>query len=266
LSWWGKLLGGTFGFMLGGPLGAILGASLGHNFDRGLGLLDGRSVEQLSDFGVNDVERIQSAFFTATFSMMGHLAKSDGAVTPAEIAVAESVMQQMRLSPQQRKVAISLFEKGKQNDFPVRDILQQFRQECQRRNNLLQMFMEILIVTALADGNLKSAERQILDTTAAAVGFTQQEFQTILRRLQASQQMHGKQESAESRLHEAYRLLGLDSNADDATLKRAYRRLMNQHHPDKLVAKGLPREMMDMANRKTQEIKAAYELIRASRG
>ena len=118
MSWWGKLIGGTFGFMLGGPLGAILGASLGHNFDRGLGGFD-----RGGQFGSANVEQIQSAFFTATFSMMGHMAKIDGQVSKAEIAVAESVMQQMRLSPPQKKVAISLFERGKQADFPVHEVL-----------------------------------------------------------------------------------------------------------------------------------------------
>src|SRR5690606_27214657 len=149
MSWWGKLIGGTFGFMLAGPLGAILGASLGHNFDRGLG-----NLISISHDSEADVERIQSLFFTATFSMMGYLAKVDGNVNRAEIAVAESVMQQMQLDAQQKKVAISLFNKGKQADFPAAEVLQQFRNECQRRRNLLQMFLEILVTTAIADGNL----------------------------------------------------------------------------------------------------------------
>jgi len=263
MSWWGKLLGGTFGFMLGGPLGAILGASLGHNFDRGVEGIDGQPHLGF----INNVEKVQSAFFTATFSMMGHLAKSDGQITKAEIAVAESVMQQMKLSPQQKKVAISLFEKGKQPDFPAQAMLRQLREECNFRRNLLQMFMEILIVTALADGELQPAERQILDNAATAVGFSRQDFHNILQRLQASQRMHGKHEtrSNSSRIDDAYRTLGIEKGASDDDVKRAYRRLMNQHHPDKLVAKGLPREMMDMANQKTQEIKSAYELIRESR-
>lgn len=262
MSWWGKLLGGTFGFVLGGPLGAILGASLGHNFDRGI---DGLGAQE--QLGFIDVEKVQSAFFTATFSMMGHLAKSDGLITKAEIAVAESVMQQMKLSAQQKKVAIALFERGKQPDFPVHDVLQQLREECNFRRNLLQMFMEILIVTALADGALKPAERHVLDTAAAGVGFSRLAFEAILQRLEASQRMHGQQErhTTSARLEDAYRTLGVASTATDDELKRAYRRLMNQHHPDKLVAKGLPREMMDMANQKTQEIKGAYELIRKSR-
>lgn len=263
MSWWGKLLGGTFGFVLGGPLGAILGASLGHNFDKGL---EGDEQEQL---GLIKVEKVQSALFTATFSMMGHLAKSDGVVSKAEIAVAESVMQQMRLSPEQKRLAINLFEKGKAPDFPAQAVLKQLRAECNFRHNLLQMFLEILVVTALADGDLQPAERQVLDAAATSVGFTREEFQHILQRLQASQRMHGRQEAGTTpaaRLTDAYRTLGVDREAGDDEVKRAYRRLMNQHHPDKLVAKGLPQEMMDMANQKTQEIKAAYELIRDSRG
>jgi len=266
LSWWGKLLGGTFGFMLGGPLGAILGASLGHNFDKGLGGLDSGTAGYGQDtFGSASVEQLQSAFFTATFSMMGHLAKSDGQVSQAEIAVAESVMQQMRLNTRQKKVAISLFERGKQADFPAFEVLQQFRAECHRRRNLMQMFMEILIATALADGDMHQAERRMLESTAGALGFSHQEFQAILQRLQASRHMHQQPQNSAMALNDAYKLLGLAKSASDDEVKKAYRRLMSQHHPDKLVAKGLPQEMMDMANQKTMEIKAAYDRIKSSR-
>lgn len=261
MSWWGKLIGGTFGFMLGGPLGAILGAALGHNFDKGLRMLGGPA-----SFGQGDVEKIQSAFFTATFSMAGYLAKADGQVSKAEIAVAESVMQQMRLNPQQKKVAISLFEKGKQPDFPVEEVLQQLRLECHRRRTLLQMFMEILIATALADGGMHQAERKVLESAAATLGFSTLEFRHILERLQAGQHMQRQPPNSAAKLNDAYKLLGLTKAAGDDEIKKAYRKLMNQHHPDKLVAKGLPQEMMDVAHQKTMEIKSAYELIREARG
>lgn len=261
MSWWGKLIGGTFGFMLGGPLGALLGASLGHNFDRGMHRLGDAEA-----FGAGgDVERIQSAFFTTTFSMMGYLAKSDGVVTREEIAVAESVMRQMKLDATQKKVAISLFNQGKDSTFPVQQVLAQFRRECQRRSNLLQMFLEILIATALADGKLNSTEQRILQETAAAIGFTGAEFLHILQRQQAGQHMHAQRPDSATALADAYKLLGLTRDASDEDVKKAYRRLMNQHHPDKLVAKGLPEEMMELAHRKTMEIKEAYELIRKSR-
>lgn len=261
MSWWGKLIGGTFGFMLGGPLGALLGASLGHNFDRGMG-----RFQDTGEFGAGaDVERIQSAFFTTTFSMMGYLAKADGVVTRDEIALAESVMQQMRLDATQKKVAVSLFNQGKNPDFQVRQVLEQFRRECHRRSNLLQMFLEILIATALADGKLNPVEQRILQETAHAIGYSGAEFLHILQRQQAGAHMHTQRPDSASALKDAYAMLGLGSGASDEEVKKAYRRLMNQHHPDKLVAKGLPEEMMALAHKKTMEIKEAYELIRKTR-
>ena len=261
MSWWGKVIGGTFGFMLGGPLGALLGASLGHNFDRGMG-----RFQDGADYGAGaDVERIQSAFFTTTFSMMGYLAKADGVVTRDEIALAESVMQQMRLNAAQKKVAVSLFNQGKDQAFPVHQVLEQFRRECQRRSNLLQMFLEILIATALADGKLNAVEQRILQETAHAIGYSGAEFLHILQRQQAGAHMHTQRPDSASALKDAYALLGIASTASDEEVKKAYRRLMNQHHPDKLVAKGLPEEMMALAHKKTMEIKEAYELIRKTR-
>lgn len=267
MSWWGKVIGGTFGFMLGGPLGAILGASLGHNFDRGLNNIN---IPHGMGAGGADVEKIQSAFFTATFSMMGHIAKADGQVSKVEISLVENVMQQMRLNSEQKKVARNLFEQGKKSDFPVNDILNQFRQECHRRRSLTQMFLEIITATALADGVLHTAEKRILSNAASVLGFSTQEYQTLLQRMQAQNHYHqgggGKSTDGSSlTMTDAYKLLGIPKTATDAELKKAYRRQMNQHHPDKLVSKGLPQEMMDIANQKTQDIRAAYDLIKKSR-
>jgi len=262
LSWWGKLIGGTFGFMLGGPLGALLGAAMGHNFDRGMGSFEGSSSPW--DSAANQ-EKIQSAFFAATFSMMGYLAKADGVVTRDEIAMAENVMQQMRLDARQKKVAISLFNKGKSADFPVDQVLQQLRLECHRRGNLLQMFMEILIATALADGALHPGEQRVLQHVAKSLGFNPQAFTEILRRQQAGQHMHTSKPDSAAALRDAYKILGVDAATSEADIKKAYRRLMNQHHPDKLVAKGLPEEMMTLAHNRTMEIKEAYELVSKSR-
>ncbi|MCG6934369.1 MAG: TerB family tellurite resistance protein, partial [Proteobacteria bacterium] len=114
MSWWGKVIGGTFGFMLGGPLGALFGAAVGHQFDKGL------ERGAISDvFGTGDQERVQAAFFTALFSVMGHVAKADGRVSPDEIAMARSIMQQMALDQEQTRVAIDLFNQGKRDDFDL---------------------------------------------------------------------------------------------------------------------------------------------------
>jgi len=265
MGWWGKLVGGAFGFMLGGPLGAILGAVLGHNFDRGLDRL------RLEHGAGADHERIQTAFFTATFSIMGYVAKSDGRVSEGEIALARQVMAQMRLNEEQRRAAIGLFNQGKQQDFPLEGALDQFRRECHRRRQLLQMFLEIQIYTALADGELDTAERDVLLHISARLGFPREHFERLVAMVRAQQHFAGAGRAAgapptQGSLHDAYAVLGVNRTATDAEVKRAYRRLMNQHHPDKLVAKGLPEEMMEIAKEKSQEIRAAYDRIREARG
>jgi len=255
MAWWGKLIGGAFGYMLGGPLGALLGAALGHKFDKGIQLGD-----SLIDVGAGDQERIQAAFFTATFSVMGHIAKADGQVSDAEIANAEAVMTRMQLDPRQRKAAIELFNQGKSDQFNLHDVLVQFRQECHRRINLIQIFLEIQISTAFADRSLHPAERALLYRIGEQLGVSRQQLDHLFHLAGGV-----KPASSADELREAYKILGVDRHASDAEVKKAYRRLMNQHHPDKLVAKGLPEEMIKLATEKTQTIKQAYEHIKKSR-
>lgn len=266
MSWWGTLLGGTFGYLLGGPLGALLGAALGRRFDKGL--------QGLGDAGIapGEQERVQTAFFTATFAVMGYLAKVDGQVTPQEIRLAESVMARMQLDAEMRRTAISLFNEGKAADFDLDGVLDQFRRECLRRRHLLQMFVEIQLHACYADGAVHTEERRVLQHICDRLGFSRAEFAHLEALVRAAQSFAGAQgerpQAAPSRdrIAEAYKVLGVTRDASDAEIKTAYRRLMNQHHPDKLVAKGLPEEMIALATEKTQEIKAAYETIKAARG
>jgi len=244
--------------MLGGPLGAVFGAAFGHNFDRGLNVLGSQGGPGLN------VERLQTAFFTTTFSVMGHIAKADGQVSKMEITLAEDVMRQMNLDAQQKKVARGLFNEGKKPDFPLNDVLQQFRLECSRQRNLMQMFLEIQLATALSDGNFDAAESRILENAASILGFSRQEYASILHRIQAQRHAHSSSDHHMD-LQDAYGLLGISKSATDQDVKKAYRRQMNQHHPDKLVSKGLPEEMMELANKKVQDIKTAYETIKSSR-
>jgi DnaJ like chaperone protein len=266
MNWWGKIIGGTFGFLLGGPLGALLGAALGHNFDKGM-----RGIKE--DFSPGAQARVQTAFFTTTFSVMGHLAKADGRVSRDEIQVAEQIMAQMRLDEEQRQVAKRLFSEGKHAGFNLDAVLDQFRRECHRRHNLMRMFIEIQLHAAYADGVVHAKERELLSHICRQLGFSAQEFAHLEAIVQAQHHMGGEQAyggAASNRaglsLDDAYAVLNVSASASDAEVKKAYRRLMSQHHPDKLVAKGLPEEMMEMAKEKTQEIRAAYEVIKTSRG
>ncbi|MGB5540896.1 MAG: co-chaperone DjlA [Gammaproteobacteria bacterium] len=257
MAWWGTLLGGTLGYMFGGPLGALLGAALGRNFDRGI-----THTDRHAGFDPGQQERVQAAFFAATFSVMGHIAKADGKVTPDEISSSESLMARMQLRPAQRKAAIQLFKEGKKSGFPLGEVLNQFLQECHRRHSLLQMFMEIQIATAMADGNIHPAEQQLLHSIGAQLGFSREDMEHLFR------MEHGARPGAPRAqpVSQAYEVLGVQRTASDAEVKKAYRRLMNQHHPDKLIAKGLPEEMIRIATEKTQQIKEAYEQIKENRG
>ena len=268
MAWWGKLVGGAFGFMLGGPLGAMLGAVLGHNFDKGMaGLPDDEELKP------GDRERVQMAFFTATFSVMGAVAKADGQVSKDEIKLAEAVMDEMNLTADMRKTAIRLFGEGKSADFPLDDVIDQFRRECHRRQTLIQMFIEIQLHAAYADGVMDPTEEKLLLHICNLLNFPEHAFRQVERMIQAEMH-HGGSGRGTGRvaphegptLEDAYAVLGMEPSNSDAEIKKAYRRLMSQHHPDKLVAKGLPEEMMKMAEQKTKEIKQAYEKVKQTRG
>jgi DnaJ like chaperone protein len=265
MSWWGKALGGAFGFMMGGPLGALLGIAFGHNFDKGLGSI-------MSDGGIDpgQQERVQAAFFTATFSVMGHVAKADGKVTAEEIKMAQAVMTQMGLSADVRESAKKLFNEGKSADFPLDAVLDQFKKEVHRRSTLIQMFLEIQLQAAYADGVLHTDEEKVLIHICQKLGVPLQQLHRLEEMLKAGfgqrSQRAGSHTSTDMTVKDAYAIMGVEKNISDADLKKAYRRLMSQHHPDKLVAKGLPEEMIKDATEKTQQIKEAYEKIKESRG
>ncbi|MEC9340051.1 MAG: co-chaperone DjlA [Pseudomonadota bacterium] len=268
MAWWGKVIGGAFGFALGGPLGAVLGAALGHPFDTGLS-------SQLRG-GMAAQERTQAAFFTALFSVMGHIAKVDGQVSAQEIRMAEALMAHMKLSPEQKRAAIELFNRGKAADFPLGEVLEQFRRECRRHRTLLQFFIEAQVEAALADGRVDAAELRVLRHLCRELGLDEGLIAPWIDAARASKTFDERFHRADDRgagrtagkrpVAAAFEVLGVAQTASNAEIKKAYRRLMSQHHPDKLVAKGLPEEMQQMATEKTQEISAAYQSIREVRG
>jgi len=273
MSWLGKVLGGAFGFMVGGPLGAILGASVGHQFDIGM-----IRLESLENLKPGDQHRVQMAFFTATFSVMGHIAKADGRVSPEEISLASRIMDKMSVTGEMRTTAINLFQQGKQSGFPLDDVLDQFYQECHRRTDLIRMFIEIQIQEAFADGSLETKQERLLLHICERLRITRVEYERMKIRVQAQQRFnyqyqyqqhrqnqHQPHYKEPSNLQDAYEVLGLTASANDDDVKKAYRRLMSQNHPDKLVAKGLPEEMMKLAKEKTQKITKAYETIQNAR-
>jgi DnaJ like chaperone protein len=266
MSWWGTVIGGAFGFLVGGPLGALLGAALGRNFDQGLNKLPGAGAGGRAGH-YEPQERIQTAFFTATFSVMGHICKADGLVSSAEIRVARHVMAQMQLNPEQMDAAMALFNAGKQPGFSLEAVLQQLRAEIGHRQTLKRMFIEIQCIAATADEAVDQTERKLLLHICDVIGFNRAELEGLLTAFNSN--FHrGQQASSPARTSasEAYKILGVKASDSNDEVKKAYRRLISQHHPDKLVSKGLPEEMIKIATARTHEIRQAYELLKEKRG
>ena len=269
MKWWGKLLGGALGYVLGDITGLIIGFLIGHYLlDRKKGSFYSGGI----DFGRAAQERTQKAFFNATFSVLGHISKADGRVSPEEIQLAEQVMQQMRLRKEQRSAAIDLFNQGKQADFNLDEALIEFRDSCRGKIALIQMFIEIQLQAVYADGKKNIGEEHVLQQICSVLGYPTallSQLESMLfasRRSRQSYNTNHAYASSSSALEDAYKIIGVDKSSSDAEIKKAYRRLMSQNHPDKLIAKGLPDEMIEIATNKTQEIQKAYDLIVESRG
>ncbi len=269
------LIGIFIGLFFGGPYGAVFGGFLGawinkNYLQQNMGGHSGRGAEF-------NRQRAQSAFFNATFLVMGRLAKADGRVSEDEIETASAIMREMRLSQAQRHEAIRLFNQGKQPDSDIEGPLRAFRQVA-GYSTLVPMFLEIQLQAAYADGELTSRERAFFNQICSVLGVNNVSFELLHKRFlaqkafyQGRQSYQGQQQSRfhrvdpASELRHAYEVLGVSSSASDAEVKRAYRKLMSQHHPDKLVAKGLPEEMMEVAKQKAQEIQGAYDKIKEHR-
>ena len=256
MSWWSSVIGGAVGFMIGGPLGAMLGVAFASNFSKRRA-----SSGFNNNFGPGNQQRVQAAFFSGVFSVMGYISKVDGKVSKSEIILAQQVMQHMQLSEDMIKVAKDLFNQGKQADFNLDEVLEQFRIETHRRTHLIRMFLEIQIQAAYADGVFDQSEHSALKNIAQKLRFPLHELENLIQQFAAS-----KSSSKRTSIEDAYKILGVEESLSDKEIKRAYRRLLAQHHPDKLVAKGLPEEMQKLANEKTQEIISAYESIKKHRG
>ena len=258
---YGKLVAGVIGLLLGGIVGLILGLLVGHAFDRGL-------LKTLQFASPENIARIKTSFFNTTFQLLGHLAKADGRISQQEIDHTEQIFAQMQLTAAQREQAISMFRQGAAPEFSVDTAVAEFLAVCGPQKQLQQTMLLFLVSMALADHELAAEERASLQRIAGLMGFGKAQLEQLLRMAQAQEHFHGQSSFGAqpgTSLDDAYAALGVSASISDKELKRAYRKLMSEHHPDKLIAKGVPEDMIKIATEKSQEIQAAYEMIRKSR-
>lgn len=276
--WIGRIVGTVLGYIALGFWGGILGFLVGGIFDRGL-----RGADSLGSVGAGgfrgfgfgpsaeELEKMQTVFFKTVFSLMGHLAKADGRVSEEEVAHTEHFMGQMGLTPEHRREAIALFKTGASAGFSADTCLDEFIDVCGGQGNLRQMVLVYMIGVALADGSLHASEEKLLRRVAERLGFPDAAFDQIMSMIRGQehfshQQWGGGRASASARdMDAAYQALGISSGASDKEIKRAYRRLMSEYHPDKLMGEGVPEDMLKMATERSQEIQAAYDLIKKQR-
>jgi DnaJ like chaperone protein len=259
MALWGAFIGALLGWVIAREWGALLGAILGYSLTANRGGMHWVHM---------DAGRAQAAFFNATFSVMGCIAKADGRVSEHEIRAARAIMAQMNLSAEQQRAAIDLFNQGKQPDFQLDPVLIHFREQCGGYPALLRMFLQIQLAAALADGVLHPAEQAIFTRICALLGILPAELHQYEAFIRAQQSFGGGRGSARpqpDRLAAAYQTLGMQPTNSDEEIKRAYRRLMKENHPDRLVSRGLPEAMLKIAQEKTQQINIAYELIKNAR-
>jgi DnaJ like chaperone protein len=259
----GKLLGAIIGLLIAGPIGLVFGFIAGHLYDLGYFRAFLHAVQG------NIHTESQQIFFNTTFKIMGYVAKSDGRVSENEIRTAQLIMSKMGLNDALKKEAIYLFSEGKEANFNVNQSLYELRQVCHIQPALLQIFLVIQLQMASADGHLSSAKKATLEHICAQLGITHFQFNQSENQYQHYQQYHHYDrrpaQSDAMSLSDAYEILGISEHATPEDIKKAYRRLMSQNHPDKLIAKGLPPEMIKVATQKTQRIKQAYEHIKKAR-
>ena len=259
--WWGKIIGGALGLLKGGISGALIGLLFGHIVDRFIA-------------GFLGVSRTQEVFFDALFSALGHLSKADGRVTEAEIRMVESLMQRMAITGEDRQRAIRLFNQGKQPEFDLEAALQPFMQYSAVRMDLRQMFLEVLVEAAFSSGSVSQEESDILLRVARRLHIPGQAFAAMMNARSGAGAggawygAGGRRSTvrAAGDLGQAYAKLGLKASATDAEVKKAYRKLVSQYHPDKLISRGLPEEMMEIAKTRVREINRAYDEIKQTRG
>ena len=252
MAWKGIIFGALIGLLITKSVwGAAFGASIGWMLDPGAGLRP----------AWHGSASISAEFFRTTFEIMGYVAKSDGRVSEAEIDAARRLMQEFNLGAEDISAAIECFRSGKSANYDAELGIERLREACGLRYDLLRTFVELQLRAALAGDGLSPPVNGILSRIAARLGLSGLEFAHLEASVRA-RHARGKTGS----LAECYAELEVEASISDLEVTKAYRRQMSRHHPDKLVANGLPESMAQMAKEKTQRIQEAYEGIRAARG
>lgn len=251
------VIGALIGALFGGFAGFLIGAAVGY----AAGVVLRQSL-------VGGLRVVQSQLIDSTFAIMGALCKADNVVTRDEINAVERIFTMLRLQDEQRQAAKAAFNRGKEPEFDLDAAIDQFARVSRRRAPLVQLFLQLQVMAVAADGKVDPAEHQMLVRIARRLGLHEHDvaqLEALLRAGGAGPSYRGTTPPGD-RLADAYAALDVSPEASPAEIKRAYRKLISQNHPDKLAARGLPESMRAVAEERSREINAAYDLIKNARG
>lgn len=249
----GKIVGGLAGLVSGKWPLVLFGVLVGHQFDRG--------------FAARSQRTLPKSMLPVAFALMGHLAKADGRVSEEEIRVARRAMHALDLDGEQTRRAMDQFHRGKAADFSVDEALQSIGDAARLPGGAGRQLVALLLPILLVKDEASAAERRILWRVCQHFDIGRVE----LAQLEAAGRVHahrrgGEEARAGDAAGKAFATLSLAPDASDREIKKAYRRLMNRYHPDKLAGSEADDDALAEAARRTREIREAYELLRERRG
>ncbi|MEQ8195202.1 MAG: TerB family tellurite resistance protein [Rhodospirillales bacterium] len=256
MSVWGKVIGSVTGFALGGPLGAILGMIAGHAVDRTQSLGQGPANDRVFPWGQSgyaaDREQRQVAFSVAVIVLGAKLAKVDGTVTRAEV---NAFKETFHIPPEAIADVGRIFNEARGEATGFEPYAYQIAEMFAHEPRVLEELLGGLFHIAKADSAVSPAEKTFIRSVAHIFGFDGRTFNRIL-----ASHVGGADEA------DPYAVLGLARGAGDGDIKKTYRRLIRENHPDVLIAQGMPTEFVAVANEKMAAINAAYDRIEKERG
>lgn len=260
--YWGKIIGTLAGLATMKPLVALLGLVLGHQFDRGFDSRNERFRRQAGSAG-----RLGDDYLKVLFRCMGHLAKADGRVSEDEIRAARSVMHRLGLGPAQASRAIAWFNEGKQSGFALVGSVRELRRGAARGADARTVFVRLLLEVSLAKPRLKSAERAAIWRICRELDIGRVELAQLeaMIRAQKGFRQSPAGDADATRVRDAYGALGVAPDASNDEIKKAYRRLMSRNHPDKIASENPGRAVLAEAERRTREVRRAWELLKVRR-
>ena len=235
---------------------------VGYQFYRGFR----HSVRSFERQGEN-LASVSDEFVRALFGCMGHLAKSDGRVSEDEIRAARLVMHRLGLSPAGVRRAIGWFDDGKRSGFPLVQTVREVRRVSARSAGKRTLFLRLLLEVVLAKPSLRREERAMIWTVCSELDIGRVELAQLeaMIRAQKGFKRSPAGDADAARVRNAYATLGVDPDASNDEIKKAYRRLMNRNHPDKIAGSNPDAAVVAEAERRTREVRSAYEMLKARR-